>query len=412
MDEIMTSIKELRKNLDSKLETCLSKDKAEKMIEDIITKLHPESAPQSKAVLPSGEDEILEKFAKFRTSGRNKPESAWTSDYGRKFGNMRNFLLAAKNRNSVLNDFKAVLAEGSTGSTGGGYLVPTEFSAQVVRLMNEASPIMQIANILPMSSWKRQIPKQLTNLQVGWVAENGIKGITNPTFGQIEQTAKVLATVIKCTDELIRDSAINLTQFLSELVAEAMALEIERVALVGSVSGSDPFNGILNTVGAKSVDMAGSTVNFDDIANLIFSLNEAEAKDGVIVLSRAGLNKLMKLKDSHGNYIWCPPSLGNPATIWNTPYVVSSQIPNVVTSASVLSGGEQTIAFFGRFNKNLLISPREDMTVKVSQDAASWNSSDSALESAFMMDQTWLRFTQALSIDVTFGSAFSYLIFK
>ena len=120
----------------------------------------------------------------------------------------------------------------------------------------------------------------------------------------------------------------------------------------------------------------------------------------------------MKLKDSHGNYIWAPPSLGTPATIWNTPYVVSSQIPNEVTSSSTLSGGDKTIAFFGRFNKNLLISPRESMTVKVSQDAASWNSTDSVLESAFMTDQTWLRFTQALSIDVTYGSAFSYLIFK
>ncbi len=408
MDDIMGSIKELRKTLDGKIESCITKEKAEKMIEDIINRVHPAG---SKAVIPSSENEIMEKYAAFkRRSGLDK-EQEWASEYGRKFGNMKNFLLAAKNRNSVLNDFKSVLSEGASGATGGGYLVPTEFSAQVIRMMNESSPIMQIANILPMSSWKRQIPKQLTNLQVGWVAENGVKGISNPTFGQIEQTAKVLATVIKCTDELIRDSAINLTQFLSELVAEAMALEIERVALLGDGS-ADPFTGILNASGANKVNMAGNEVSFDDIANLIFSLSEANSKDGVIVLSRAGLNKLMKLKDSNGNYIWAPPSLGNPATIWNTPYVVSSQIPNTVTDEGALTGGSGTIAFFGRFNKNLLISPREEMTVKVSQDAASWNSDGSTLDSAFMMDQTWLRFTQALSIDVTFGSAFSYLIFK
>lgn len=409
MDEIMTSIKELRKNLDFKLDSCITKEKAERMIEDIVGKLHP---VESKAVLPTTQAEVLEKFAKFCSSGRNMPETPWTSEYGRKFGGMKNFLLAAKNSHSILNDFKAVLAEGTTGTTGGGYLVPTEFSSQVIRLMNEASQVMQICNILPMSTWKRQLPKQMTNLQVGWVAENGIKGITNPTFGQIEQTAKVLATVIKCTDELIRDSAINLTQFLSELVAEAMALEVERVALVGKTSAGDPFNGVLNTTGVNAVSMGGAAVDFDDIASLIFSLNDASAKDGVIVISRAGLAKLMKLKDSNGNYIWAPPSLAHPATIWNTPYVVSSQIPNTVTSATNLAEGESTIAFFGRFNKNLLISPREDMTVKVSQDAASWNSTDSSMESAFMMDQTWLRFTQALSIDVTYGNAFSYLIFK
>ncbi|MDR1683939.1 MAG: phage major capsid protein [Elusimicrobiota bacterium] len=407
MDEITTSIKELRKNLDSKLNSCITKEKAEKIIEDIITKLHP--AAESKAVLPASQSDVPERLARFRAKGSAAPETPWTTAYGRKFGGMRNFLLAAKNKHSALNDFKSVLSETGANNAGGGYLVPTEFSAEVMRIMNEASPIMQIANIIPMSSWKRQIPKQLSNLQVGWVAENGIKGISNPVFGQIEQTAKVLATVIKCTDELIRDSAINLTAFLSELVAEAMALEIERVALLGN---GEPFTGILNTAGVNAVQTAAAEVNFDDIANLIFSLKEADARQGVIVLSRAGLNKLMKLKDSNGNYIWSPPSLGSPATIWNTPYVVSSQIPSAVTDAGNLTGGDKTIAFFGRFNKNLLISPREDMTLKVSQDAAAWNTEGSSLESAFMMDQTWLRFTQALSVDVTFGNAFSYLIFK
>ena len=406
MDDIMSSLHELRQTLDSKISSCITEEKAQIIISDLINKVHP---AQSKAVLPTTEDALLERFAAFAAKGKFAPEKAWTSEYGRKFGNMRNFLLAAKNNPAIIEGQKAVLSEGTNNI--GGYLVPTEFSNEVIRLMTDASPIMQIANILPMSAWKRQIPKQLTNLQVGWVAESGTKTISNPTFGQIEQTAKVLATVIKCTDELIRDSAINLTQFLSEIVAEAMALEIERVALLGDGS-TDPFYGILKTSGVNAVSMASSTVSFDDISNLIFSLNETQAKDGVIVLSRAGLAKLMQLKDLKGQYVWCPPSASGPATIWNVPYVVCSQIPNEVTSASTLTGGDKTIAFFGRFNKNLLISPREEMTVKVSQDAAAWNSTDSSLESAFMTDQTWLRFTQALSINVTYGNAFSYLLFK
>lgn len=406
MDDIMSSLHELRQTLDSKISSCITEEKAQKIISDLINKVHP---AQSKAVLPTTEDALLERFAAFTAKGKFAPEKTWTSEYGRKFGNMRNFLLAAKNNPAIIEGQKAVLSEGTNNI--GGYLVPTEFSSEVIRLMTDASPIMQIANILPMSAWKRQIPKQLTNLQVGWVAESGTKTVSNPTFGQIEQTAKVLATVIKCTDELIRDSAINLTQFLSEIVAEAMALEIERVALLGNGS-TDPFYGILNTSGVNVVSMGSSTVTFDDIANLIFSLNETQAKDGVIAISRAGLAKLMQLKDLNGQYIWCPPSASSPATIWNTPYVVCSQIPTAATSASTLTGGDKTFAFFGRFNKNLLISPREEMTVKVSQDASSWNTSDSSLESAFMTDQTWLRFTQALSINVTYGNAFSYLMFK
>ena len=106
MDEIMSSIKELRQTLDSKINDCLTKDKAEKMIEDIITNLHPQ---QSKAVLPATPEDVLDRFSAFTKSGRNMPERPWTSEYGRKFGNMKNFLLAAKNNHSLLNDFKAVI---------------------------------------------------------------------------------------------------------------------------------------------------------------------------------------------------------------------------------------------------------------------------------------------------------------
>jgi len=401
MDEIMQSIKELRKTLEGKIDSCITKEKAENIVTDIINAMHP---AQRKAVVPSSADEVLERFAQFSKSSKNAPETPWTSEYGRKFGGMKNFLLAAKNRNIFAENGKSVLSE--SGVTTGGYLVPTDFSSAVSRIMAEISPIMQIANVMPMSSWKRQLPKQTSNLTVGWVAENGIRGIANPAFGQLEQVAKVLATVVKCTDELIRDSAVNLTQFLSELVAEAMALEIERVAFVGDTAAGDPFNGVYNTDGLNNVAMAGTTVSFDDIANLIFKLSDANAAGSVLVISRTGLSKLLKLKDSNGNYLWQPPAgSGAQPTIWNTPYVVSSKIPNDI-------GGDKTIALFGRFNRHLLISPRQEMTVKVSQDASSWNADTSSADSAFMLDQTWLRFTQALSIDVTFGEAFSCLTFK
>lgn len=401
MDDIMHSIKELRSVLEGKIDSCITKEKAEKMVSDIVNTMHPQ---ERKAVVPGSQDELLERFATFCTnSKKNIKDENWTSQYGRKFGNMRNFLLAAKDRHANFESGKSILAE--SGVSGGGYLVPTEFSAEVARIISEVSPIMKIANVVPMGSWKRQMPKQMSNLSVGWVAENAPRPISSTSFGQIEQVAKVLATVIKCTDELIRDSAINLTAFLSELVAEAMALEIERVALVGSTAQGDPFNGVYNTSGVEQVAMAGTNVSFDDIANLIYKLSDAKAAGSVLVLSRTGLAKLLKLKDSNGNYLWQPPAGNGAPTIWNTPYVVSSQIPNNVDTDS-------TLALFGRFNRHLLISPRQELVVKVSQDASAWNTSSSSTDSAFMLDQTWLRFTQALSIDVTFGEAFSCLKFK
>ncbi|NLO90847.1 MAG: phage major capsid protein [Elusimicrobia bacterium] len=403
--EVMKSLGELRKTVESRLDDCITREKAEKIAEDAVSKAHP---AQRKAVLPETPEQVLERADGFRLGGKNAPEKPWTSEYGRKFGGMRGFLKAARGGYAE----KAALAEGSSGSTGGGYLVPVEFSAEVARLMRDASPIMRLANVLPMSSWKRHIPKQLTNVSVGWVDESGLRPETNPTFGQLEQVAKVMGAVVKCTDELLRDSAVNLTAFLGELVAEAMALEIERVALVGGVSAyGDKFDGVLKASGLNTVSMAGDTVSFDDIADLLFSVSGAYGEGGKLALSRAGLKKLLKLKDEQGNYVWQPPAGDVPATVWNTPYELCSQIPSTFTAgAQAKTGGDLTAAFFGRFDRHLLVSPRQELEIKVSQDASSWNGS--TIDSAFMQDQTWMRFTQAVSIDVAQGSAFGCLLFK
>ncbi|MFA5161285.1 MAG: phage major capsid protein [Elusimicrobiales bacterium] len=400
-DEAVKSISELRKTLETRLDDCITRENAEKIAEDAVRRLHP---PEKKALLPQTPEDLAARAEKFRTGAANAPEKPWTSAYGAKFGNMRNFLIAAREHYGMSADGKAApLAEG--GGTGGGYLVPAEFTAEVVRIMGDVSVIMQLANVIPMSGWKRHLPKQLTNVAVGWVAEGAARPVTNPTFGQIEQVAKVLAAVIKCSDELLRDSAVNLTAFLAEIVAENMALEIERVALAGSVSGGDPFDGVLNGSGVNQVSMAGASVCFDDIASLLFSLNAQYARDGVIALSRTGLKKLLALKDTTGSYIWQPPAGNLPATLWNTPYVVSSQIPT-----NLGTGSDLTAALFGRFKNYLIVSPRQQLEVRVSQDAADWV--DSQLQSAFMSDQTWLRFSQALSVDVAYGAAFSCLKFK
>jgi|GEM_PF-668835 len=400
--DINAPLGELRRTLEGRIDDCLTKDKAEKLVEEIVRKMHPQAT--GRQVPPQTPEEVLERAETFKASPKNVAEKPWTSEYGRKFGGMRNFLLAAKERHPMLADAKALMVEGAPAS--GGYLVPTEFSYEVIRLLRDASPIMRLANVLPMSTWKRQLPRQLTNVSIGWVSEAGTKPTTSPTFGQLEQVAKVMAAVIKCTDELLRDSAINLTAFLSELISEAMALEIERVALTGAVGPvgmtGDPFAGVLYSSGVNVVSMSGASVSFDDIAELIFSQSGVYSQGATIVLNRTGLKKLLKIRDTVGNYIWQPPAGNIPATIWNVPYEICPTLPNT------LGDGSQTVAIFGRFDKGLFISPREGMAVKVSQDA--YDAGDAS--NAFMQDQTWLRFTQALSIDVAQPALFSYLLFK
>jgi len=388
-EEIMQSLGELRRTVEGRLQDCLTREKAEKLVTDIVNRAHPAEA---KAVLPgNAQPEESVRRAEGRKTGRR---AAWDSEYGAKFGDMKTFL-------SMARKAYAGMAEGS--GPDGGYLVPTEFSSEVLRLLNDTSVIFKLARVVPMSAFKRDVPVQATGVSVAWAEEAASRAAAKPTFGKVTQQAKVMAAIIKCTDELLRDSALDLQAFLSEMVAEAMALEIERVALAGKTASGDPFNGVLNASGVQSVSMASSSVAFDDVLELIFKLGDAYSRDAALVLNRTGLKKLMKLHDDRGNYLWQPPAGNLPATIWGVPYVLSSQLPS-----NLGTGTDETAALFGRFGQYLWISPREEMAVKVSQDAYDANDATNA----FLQDQTWLRFTEAVSVDVMSGGAFAKLQFK
>lgn len=398
IQQVMEAVNALRAKMETPNPDVITRAEMEKAAEAAVTKLHP---PERKAVMPETEEEVLARAEQFKKSKYNRRSLPWTSEYGKIFGDMRGFMKALRLRSDSLKTYSG-MSEGTPAN--GGYLVPTEFNAEVIKLMQDVGIIMRLARVLPMSTWKRTFPVQLTNPSIYWVDEARDKTASKTTLTQFEQQAKVMAAVVKCTDELLRDSAINLQSFLAEIIAESMALEIERIALVGDVSGaSDPFNGIRYASGVNVVSMSDSTVSFDDVADLIFSLSQAYAQDAKIITSRTGLKKLMKLKDENAAYIWQPPAGNLPPTIWNTPYEISGQIP-----VNLGTGTDETLAFFGRYDKYLFVSPREEIAVKASQDA--YDSGDST--NAFLQDQTWMRFTQACSINVARGGSFSYLQFK
>lgn len=390
--EILKAVGELRTTLDSKMQDFITRDKAEKIIEDVVKKLHPENLGRA---VPATREELGDRARSFKFSAYNRPSAPWTSESGKQFGNMKNYILALKNGKAYVGN-----NEGTAGD--GGNLVPTEFLADIFALLNEQAVIFQHANVLPMNSWKREIPTGATNPTVAWVTEAAAKTVTKPTFGKVTQQAKVLAAIVEATDELLRDSAIDLQKFFAMLVAEAIALEIERVALAGQVSGAgDPFNGVLYASGVTAVSMAGSSLDYDDLIDLAYGGSGAYANGAEIAVSRVGLKKILKLKNGSGDYIWKPAVGGLPATIADTPYFVSSQIPNNLSS-------DQTVAMHGNFKKYLMISPREEMKILASQHAYDPTNSISA----FFNDITFLRFALGASIDVVYGGAFRKLQFE
>jgi len=392
--EVQSLTEQFRTLMEKQPQDYIRKEEVNRIVEDIVAKLHPKQ--EGKFVLPVDSMEgMMERWEAFK----NRPEAyeqapKWTSEYGKKFGDIRGFINAAAIKSPLLVGEKTILTEGTPAQ--GGYLVPTEFSNEVIRLLRDPAIIRGIARIIPMSTWKRTFPKQLTNITASWVDEEGVKPKTKPTFTQLTQTAKKMAVIIKGSDELFRDSAINLQAFLAGLVAEAFALEEERVALVGNTGAGDPFMGVRYAAGVVAVTMGAASLVFDDIIDLEAGITGPYRRNGIYVLPYAALTLVMKLKDLQSNYIWHRPVDGRPGTINGRRYEISDQIVAVAGKYPIL---------FGDFKRFLYISPRTGLVLKVSQEA--YDAADTT--NAYTQDQTWLRFVQAESIDVAYGPAFAYL---
>jgi HK97 family phage major capsid protein len=142
---------------------------------------------------------------------------------------------------------RRALSEGTDGA--GGYTVPDILSAQLIdRLRAQSVAIRAGAMTVPLTSDQNFYAKLLTDPTPAWRAEAGAVADSDPTFGRIALTPRSLAVQVKVSQELLEDS-LNISTALPNVLAAAMALELDRVALLGTGTAPQP-RGVANTSGS------------------------------------------------------------------------------------------------------------------------------------------------------------------
>lgn len=113
----------------------------------------------------------------------------------------------------------------SVGSdANGGYLVPSEMSATIIRIVNEGSPLRQLASVETISSDSLDLIEDTTDVEAVWGDETTDRSATDsttPTIGRNTIDTFEMYTQPKATQKLIDDSAINLEQWIAEINSPA-----------------------------------------------------------------------------------------------------------------------------------------------------------------------------------------------
>ena len=114
----------------------------------------------------------------------------------------------------------------------GGYLVPEETEAGIMRRLAEVSPIRAIAGNRQVSSGSYKKPFAITGPQSGWVAETAARPeTTSPQLAELNFPAMELYAMPAATATLLDDAAVDMDQWIAEEVETAFA-EQEGTAFV------------------------------------------------------------------------------------------------------------------------------------------------------------------------------------
>ena len=261
-----------------------------------------------------------------------------------------NFLKATISGASTDAERRA-LAEGT--DSAGGFTVPTSLSAQLIDALRAASVVVQAgARTVPLDTNSVAVAKLLTDPVPAWRAENGAVNESDPTFGQVLFEPKSLAVMTKISLELMQDS-VNIATELPRILAAALALELDRVALLGSGSAPEP-RGVANVSGIGTTALGGAFANYAPVLTARTGiLTRNGGMPGAVIMNPRDEGALSGWTDSTGQ------PLNQPRALDGMKFLTTTSIP---TNGG--TGTDESTMFVGDFTK-LLIGMRQDIRIEI-----------------------------------------------
>lgn len=357
--------------------------------------------------LESITSDLANKFAAGVTEARAKAIDTGASEKSKVEEKTRTFMKAL-----FEGDRQALKDISGLSDSAGGYLMPVELSAEVLRISeSDYGLARREMRYLPFSGPgnTRKIPSLASSVAVAWTDEAAKKSSTAPTFGIVTQTLKKLAAIVPMTEEILEDSNINLTALVAELFAEAVAKEEDIQFFNGTGS---PWTGILNNGSVNVVNMAsadGDTIDAEDLLAMIDKTPSGALSGAKFYMNRTVFSKLRALRSGgsttgDGAYLIQSPVAGEPATIWGYPIVLSDAFPTVTQD-----GDNKPLVLFGNLKKAAIFGDKQELRVKMLDQATVRNSGNSADLNLAQQDMVAIRIVERVGYVLAIPGAVTVL---
>lgn len=235
----------------------------------------------------------------------------------------------------------------------GGYWVTSEISQRVITQITETSPLRQLATVETISSDALEIPEDLSDTEVGWTSETGVRSETGtPTIGVRRIPVHELYAMPKATQKLLDDARVNVEEWLSHKIAAKMSY-VENAAFING-DGVDKPRGLLtypagsaNPGQVRQVNSGhASQITADGLRAVFYALKTPYIRNARWIMSRSTIEVISKLKDGGGSYLWEPGlKEGEPQMLLGHPIERMEDMPAVSANALPIAFGDWKQAY-------------------------------------------------------------------
>lgn len=286
-----------------------------------------------------------------------------------------------------------VQASMNTGNnSSGGFLVPDEMQAALIRLREERGVFPQFANRVPMGADIIRVPRLLSDVTAYWTGEEDEVTASDVGLGSAELMARKLAALTKISSELDEDAVIDIGDMITTSMAYAMADKIDDAAFNGD--GTSTYGGVLglkNALNASAIQDAASgntsalTLDLDDFHATVGKYPQYPgANPRWFVHSAVYYASMFRLMDAAGGNTNVTLANGAPMNMFmGYPVTFVQVMPSTTgTSASTI------LAYFGDLRLGATYGTRRSVRTEVTTDRY------------FELDQIGIKCTERVAINI------------
>ena len=195
----------------------------------------------------------------------------------------------------------------------GGYLITRSTSKQITKILEEISPMRQLASREQISSSSLDIIEDCDKAGAGWTSETKeVLDTDTPRISKRNINVFELYAQPTATQKLIDDSSIDIEKWLAEKLIHSFA-KLENHSFIHGDGTSQPRGILTYENGAdwgkiQQINSGSeSGLDSDSLINLYFSMKEQYCRNASFLMHRSSLQAIRMLKDkSTGRYLWNP----------------------------------------------------------------------------------------------------------